>query len=766
MAGNVLVIAACTGDTTPEENFKIDTLTVRSSGIGVYGNKATVTVPGATDFDLSHYRNSVAASLGDRVWNDGNANGIQDSGETGVSGVTVRLFTAGADGNFGTVDDVQVATTTTGTSGNYSFNGLTPGLGYQVEFVRPVNTVFTTRDASGNTLDATDSDANTTTGRSQTVTLASGENNTSIDAGVRPGLASIGDRVWEDLNFNGVQDGNEPGIGHVTVRLLNSSNTVVASTTTTTAGAYSFANLTPGNYSVQFVAPTSYFFTKADQGANDGADSDANATTGRTIQTTLDAGENDVTWDAGLYRKAAVGDRVWEDLDHDNIQDTGEVGVPGIRVSLLNSTGATVLATTTTNGSGNYLFSNLDPGNYVLRFDKGNVQFKNINLNDWMWARKDIGSNDAVDSDVAGDGVAKTNVTVTDQFTLVSNQTDLTRDAGITPLVIDLNGDGVQTLARGATAGTFDILGNGTPISSGWISRGDGFLAVDSNGNGSIDSIHELFGGLAKGSGFAQLAAYDSNQDGTVDARDARFAELRIWQDANSNHQTDAGELMTLAQAGVASLKVAYTELPFLDRQGNLHLERSSATMADGRTTDMTDVYFSVSREEVAAAGGQAPGIADLLAQGPTGPTGLVGPVGTVGTMGPAMPVGASLAGVAASGAAAVTGDMSYGPAWLARDESVGRWFDQSWDHAMPALPGLPGLPAAPTGMPLAMPAIYDMLGIDTSLDLLLGASDAAGPMAQMQLQQASWTVDGSEAGRQLCALMMREDREQLSLAT
>jgi len=271
------------------------------------------------------------------------------------------------------------------------------------------------------------------------------------------------------------------------------------------------------------------------------------------------------------------------------------------------------VATTTTNGNGNYLFGNLDPGSYVLQFDKGNVQYLGINMNDWMWASKDIGSNDGVDSDVAGDGVAKTNITRTDLFTLISNQTDLSRDAAITPLVIDLDGNGVQTLARGATTGTFDLLGTGTAISSGWISRGDGFLAVDRNGNGSIDSINELFGGLAKGSGFAQLAAYDSNGDGVVDARDANFAELRIWQDANANHQTDAGELMTLAQAGIISLKLAFTELPFLDKQGNLHLERSSATMADGRTNDMTDVYFSVSADDAAKAGVQLPNIADLL---------------------------------------------------------------------------------------------------------------------------------------------------------
>jgi len=579
----------------------------------VYANLATVSAPGATsNSDLSHYKNPALASLGDRLWHDANGNGIQDTGETGIVGQTITLIGGGLDGLINGLGDTS-ATTVTGSNGNYAFTGLAPGVQYQVQFSKPANTVYTLRDASSNSLDSTDSDVDTNTGRSQTVTLAPGQNNATIDAGVRYSLASIGDRVWEDLNFNGVQDAGEPGIGHVTVRLLNSSNAVVATTTTTTAGAYSFTGLAPGNYSVEFVAPTSYFFTKLDQGGNDGLDSDANTTTGRTVQTALAAGENDISWDAGLYRKAAVGDKVWEDLDHDDIQDVGEPGIPGVRVALLNSTGTTVLATTTTNSTGNYLFNNLDPGSYVLQFDKGAVQYRGFNMNDWMWASKNIGSNDSIDSDVNGDGVVKTNITRTDLFSLVSNQTDLSRDAGITPLIIDLDGNGVQTLARGSTTGTFDLLGTGTAISSGWISRGDGFLAVDRNGNGSIDSINELFGGLSKGSGFAQLAAYDSNGDGVVDAKDANFVDLRIWQDANSNHQTDAGELMTLAQAGIISLKLGYTELPFLDKQGNLHLERSSATLADGHTTDMTDVYFSVSAEDAAAAGVVLPNLADLL---------------------------------------------------------------------------------------------------------------------------------------------------------
>ena len=101
-----------------------------------------------------------------------------------------------------------------------------------------------------------------------------------------------------------------------------------------------------------------------------------------------------------------------------------------------------------------------------------------------------------------------------------------------------------------------------------------------------------------------------------VDARDARFVDLSVWRDANGNHRTDAGELMTLADAGVVSLAVDYTELPFLDAQGNLHLERSSATKSDGAVVDMTDVYLNVSAFDAEAAGVSLPNLAELLGSG------------------------------------------------------------------------------------------------------------------------------------------------------
>ena len=165
------------------------------------------------------------------------------------------------------------------------------------------------------------------------------------------------------------------------------------------------------------------------------------------------------------------------------------------------------------------------------------------------------------------------------------------------PIILDLNGDGVQTLDINATNGRFDLLNTGNAVRSGWISQGDAFLAIDTNGNDIIDDRSELFGGEV-GEGFAKLASFDSNGDGQVDKNDTRFSELRLWQDRDSDHQTDAGELQSLIDARIAALSVSY-QIRAEQQNGNWVLERSTATTADGRSIEMADAYFQVEAEEV-----------------------------------------------------------------------------------------------------------------------------------------------------------------------
>ena len=571
------------------------------SDINAAGQSALVTVAAGQnykDLDAGLYK---TASIGDRVWFDANGNGTQDAGEAGVWGVKVNLYNAAG---------AVVASATTDASGHYLFSNLVPG-NYFLGFVPPAGYNFTKADVGGY---ATDSDVNPATGLSTSwIALKSGDVQLDWDAGLvkcAPVTGSIGNRVWEDNNYNGVQEAGELGVAGVKVNLLNASNQIIATTTTNASGNYLFDNLVAGSYKVAVVRPSGFYYTKANVG-NDASDSDVDASTGRSGLINLAAGQNDMSWDAGIYRKASLGDKVWRDADHDGVQDSNEAGIAYIKVQLFSGSGA-LLATTYTNSNGNYKFADLDPGSYSLKFDKSGVYHAGYAMDSWRWGVKNVGSNDNIDSDVNSNG-SYANVVYTDILKLASGQNDMSWDAAITPIVIDLNGDGVHTIARADFHGSFDLLGTGSAIQSGWVSAHDGLLAIDSNGNGKIDNISELFGGNEKGTGFAKLSSYDSNGDGVVDAKDDKFAELRIWRDANSNGATDDGELMSLHDAGVASLTVSYTALPFLDANDNLHLERSSATLANGKTVDMTDVYFNVDAKDAAKAGVSLPSMADLL---------------------------------------------------------------------------------------------------------------------------------------------------------
>ncbi|UXH78839.1 calcium-binding protein [Roseateles amylovorans] len=171
----------------------------------------------------------------------------------------------------------------------------------------------------------------------------------------------------------------------------------------------------------------------------------------------------------------------------------------------------------------------------------------------------------------------------------------------VSPLVLDLDRDGIDTLSVRDTARIhFDHDANGFAERTGWISRSDAFLVRDLDGNGRIDSGRELFGnhtrlsnGATAGNGFIALAELDLNRDGVIDLEEAAHARLLLWRDANSNGITDDGELLTLAEAGVASLLVNYTHSNRVDASGNAHRQLGFFVAADGAKVAMNDVWFA-----------------------------------------------------------------------------------------------------------------------------------------------------------------------------
>jgi hypothetical protein len=93
------------------------------------------------------------------------------------------------------------------------------------------------------------------------------------------------------------------------------------------------------------------------------------------------------------------------------------------------------------------------------------------------------------------------------------------------PLVLDLDGDGIELIGIDAAEVKFDLNGDGFATDTAWVGPDDGFVAIDRNGNGSIDDINELFGNTIQ-DGFAELATLDSNQDGQNSQAMSEFIDL------------------------------------------------------------------------------------------------------------------------------------------------------------------------------------------------------------------------------------------------
>ena len=185
------------------------------------------------------------------------------------------------------------------------------------------------------------------------------------------------------------------------------------------------------------------------------------------------------------------------------------------------------------------------------------------------------------------------------------------------PVVLDLDGDGVELLKRTKTRAGFDYDADGAGDDTGWVKGDDGFLVIDRNNDGLITEAAELslaseFDGAR--SGLQGLAWLDSNNDGVVDQQDARFGELRVWQDRNSNGDTDEGELRSLTDAGIASISLSVTPLNYLMKLDNNAVVSTTAfTRLDGTTATAADVSLAY-RPNNSSASGIAHKFATILA--------------------------------------------------------------------------------------------------------------------------------------------------------
>jgi hypothetical protein len=289
--------------------------------LAIIDGNGDITVDNSVDFGF--YLGSIAGT----VYSDSNQNGTLDSGEPGISGVTVTLSGTDAGGN------AVSLSTTSASDGTYSFTGLLAG-SYSVS---------SPASANGENLETTSPIP---------VSLVAGQGSTGNNFGYV--TASIAGTVFTDTNTNSVLDTGEPGIGGVTVTLTGTdvNNNPVSKTTTTAAdGTFSFAGLLAGTYSLSSPATAS----------------------GESLESTsplsinLGAGQNSTGNNFG-YITGSIAGTVYTDSNKNSVLDGGEPGIGGVTVSLTGTdvNGNAVSKTTTTAANGSYSFGGLIAGTYSL----------------------------------------------------------------------------------------------------------------------------------------------------------------------------------------------------------------------------------------------------------------------------------------------------------------------------------------------------------------------------------------------------------------
>lgn len=259
---------------------------------------------------------------------------------------------------------------------------------------------------------------------------------------------SVGNRVWYDTNGDGLQSNNEVGIANVTVKLYALNGTLLSTKLTNASGDYLFDNVIAGKYYVQFIKPAQYEYTFANTG-DDNLDSDVTGSKGlgTTAVFDLTPGENNISIDAGLYICSQVGNKVWYDTNKNDVMDTNEHGINGLRVNLWRNTGGvwsvydyryTGPKPGAPSDDGHYQFC-APPGQYYIE-----VIMPPLGL---VQVLPNRGNNSLLDSDLTN----ANGIGTTDVFSINSGISKLDIGAGYYPMALagnlvwlDVNQNGIQ----------------------------------------------------------------------------------------------------------------------------------------------------------------------------------------------------------------------------------------------------------------------------------------------------------------------------------
>ena len=345
--------------------------------------------------------------LGDFVWLDANANGIQDAGEAGLANVAVQLL----DGDGSEIGSPVV----TDATGHYLFANLVAGT-YRVQFETPDGYILS---ESGEGDDAgKDSDAIAPDGRTAAVVLAAGATNLTLDAGMwypQPGVQLV--KTAGTASDGGIHTIVGPGSVTYAFEVRNTGNTWLKDVTVTD-DKIGLIGTVPGMLAPAASTTLTATVTVSASVTNIGSVIATPAIfSGDGVPGQSDIGADDpAIVQVTPLELASLGDRVWVDANRDGTQDEGELGLIGVLVTLIDTNGATV-GLTSTASDGSYLFSNLQAGEYRVKFELPTAA--------WHFTVAGQGEDATSDSD------ADVATGLTAPVTLGAGENNLTVDAGV-----------------------------------------------------------------------------------------------------------------------------------------------------------------------------------------------------------------------------------------------------------------------------------------------------------------------------------------------
>ncbi len=322
------------------------------------------------NYNFGHVQPVTVSGL---VYQDTNGNGVLDSGEPGIGGVTLTLSGTNNLGNSVT------ATTTTAANGTYSFttyNGgqfIPPGT-YQITETQPSG--YLAGSTNVGTVNGTVVGTVVTSSTIGSIREMTGQNGINYDFGeVKP--VTVSGLVYQDTNGTGVYSSSDLGISGVSLTLSGTNGlgqAITATTTTAANGTYSFTVdsngnvLRPGTYQVTETQPSGYIAGATTVGTVNGTTDGSVVSAGQIGSIALTSGQSGINYNFGDVQPVTVSGIVYQDMNGIGVYSSSDLGIAGVIVTLsgTNGLGQTITATATTASNGTYSFSTDSNGN-VLR---------------------------------------------------------------------------------------------------------------------------------------------------------------------------------------------------------------------------------------------------------------------------------------------------------------------------------------------------------------------------------------------------------------